>query len=61
MILSRGVSLEWQTFVSEGMCVEEVNGSYSDEELDFKHQKLIEIMELLICFYSKGKKTILTE
>lgn len=43
------------------MCVEEVNGSYSDEELDFKHQKLIEIMELLIYFYSKGKKTILTE
>lgn len=37
------------------MCVEKVNGRYSDEELDFKNQKFIEIIELLIYFYTKGK------
>lgn len=27
---------------------------YSDQELDFKNQKLIEIIELLIYLYTKG-------
>lgn len=41
------------------MCVEAVSGRYSDGELHFKSQKLIEIIELLIylCIKRKGANT----
>lgn len=41
--------------MSARMCVEEVSGRSSDSELNFKRQKLIEIIGLLIYLYTKKK------